>query len=115
MEAISDDAGSLDAASKALYAAITRRAEATNAYQGAMEAALIEIRDEFAAKGERLPAEDLRTALAHQRIERKVYADYLTAQAQVEAMKARTRAISDAMSGRQSLLAALRDELKAAP
>lgn len=114
MAAINTDAANLDTASKELFRAIEERGEAQAAYDHALNAELIRIRDEAHRLGERLPAEDLRKAIAHGKIDRSVYADFLTATAKVEAMKARTRAISDAMSGRQSLLAAMRDEARAA-
>jgi hypothetical protein len=57
-----------------------------------------------------MPAEDLRRAMAHQRIDRKLYGEHLTAQARVEGGKAYLRALTAAVSARQSVLSALRAE-----
>ena len=112
--AIDEDARNLDTASKELYKAITKKADAERAYEQALRTQLITIFDESKSAGERMPAEDVRKALAHRKIDNKLWADYIVAVAKVEAMTARTRAITAAMNGRQSLLAALRDELRAA-
>lgn len=111
--AIDQDAASLDEASKLLYSAILERSEATRSYEMAMGKALIALRDEYKQSGERMPAEDLRKAIAHSRIPDKTYATYLTSTAKVDAMTARTRAITAAMNGRQSVLSALKEELRA--
>ena len=111
---IDADAQALDTASKSLYRAIKNKAEAEQEYEKELRTQLITIFNDAKANGERMPAEDLRKALAHKQIPHKVYADYIVAVAEVEAMTARTRAITAAMNGRQSLLAALRDELRAA-
>ena len=113
INAIDEDAKALDTASKELYKAITNKAEKEQAYDQAFQTQLITIFNDCKTRGERMPAEDVRKALAHKEIPHKVYADYIIAVAQVEAMTARTRAITAAMNGRQSLLAALRDELRA--
>lgn len=111
---INADAASLDTASKTLYKAITEKAQAEDAYKRALNVELIKIFNDFKKRGERMPAEDIRTALAHEEIDDQTYTDYIVAVAEVDAMTARARAITSAMSGRQSLLAALRDELRAA-
>jgi hypothetical protein len=100
----------IDATSKELGQAIKSRADAENEYRRLLEIALIEIKDEHADEGKRLPAEDLRTAMAHQRIDRTAYATYLTAEAKVNALTAFLRGLSAATSARQSLLSALRLE-----
>jgi hypothetical protein len=104
------DAAALDVAGKELAHAIGDAAKAAANYERAMQSALLELRDEHAKSGERMPAEDLRRAMAHQRIDRKLYGEHLTAQARVEGGKAYLRALTAAVSARQSVLSALRAE-----
>jgi hypothetical protein len=50
--------------------------------------------------------------MAHQRIDKKTYAEYLEADARVAALEAGGRMKRAAVSALQSLLATLRDEVK---
>lgn len=112
MNAIDSAAALLDQDSRDLHEAITNLQTAQAIYEQARTTALIELMDQYKEAGERLPAEDLRAALVHRRVEAKVYGDFLSAKARVEAIKASSRARENALSARQSLLSTLREEAK---
>jgi hypothetical protein len=110
MRQIDEMARSLDSASHSIAEAIIDRGHKETAYRMSFERELIKIKDEYA--GQRPPAEDLRRAMAHQRIDKKTYAEYLEADARVAALEAGGRMKRAAVSALQSLLATLRDEVK---
>ena len=89
--------------------AITEEADARLAYDRKVEIAKIEIYDKSKRAGERPPAEDLRTALAH-RVAEDEYARYLKAKAGCEALKAWQVSLRASTSARQTLLSTLRAE-----
>lgn len=113
MNRISEDAAALDGDGKDIHDAILDLQEAEQAYQEARNIALIELMDEYKAAGERLPAEDMRSALVHRRVDKKLYGRYLSAKARTEALRAWTRTRENALSARQSLLSTLREEARA--
>jgi hypothetical protein len=113
MGEIHASARAIDAGSKQLGQAIRRLAQTQETYEAAQESALILIRDEAVTAGERVPAEDLRRAMAHRRVPSEIYGAYLQNQAEVDGLKAWLRAQEAALSARQSLLSALRAELGA--
>ena len=71
----------IDNASRAQGQAIRHLAEAERAYERSFQSALLAIRDEALADGQRLPAEDLRRAMAHKRVPEDIYAVFLRARA----------------------------------
>lgn len=107
MNALTDSAKALDAASADLASAINDAAEAEQAYQVKIEEYLLKIYDEYKGEG-RPPAEDLRRAMAHSRMkgpgEKKLYGDHLMAKARVAGIKAYMDGLKAATSARQSML-----------
>lgn len=85
------------------------RAEVT--YEQAVAAERIKLLDEYRSAGERLPGEDVRNATIHSRIPKDVWADYLMAEAKVEALHRWIKTRESMLSGLQSQLAHLRVEL----
>lgn len=73
-------------------------------YEQAIATELLKIYSESKDAGERLPAEDLRKAMAHSKVKGEVWASYLTAKAKVDA-------IDKWIKTRQSILSALQSEL----
>jgi hypothetical protein len=114
MEQIENLASEIDTTGKQLAKAIKDASEMRVDYVRAFEGELIKIRDEHKESGERLPAEEMRAALAHQRLDRFIYAKHLTAEAHVDALKAYLRALEASTSARQSLLATMREEVRLA-
>jgi hypothetical protein len=114
IEQINRDARRLDSGGRRLASAIKELSELETDYRKHVEEARIRIYHDSKESGERMPAEDIRDALAHRQIPSDVYAKFLTARAEVDALKAWTRTVEHAVSARQSLLAALREELRTA-
>ena len=114
MEQIDKGAKALDGGGKELGKAITEAAKTELAYKESLEKALLEVRDGYRESGERMPAEDLRLAEAHQKVNGATYAKYLTSKARVDALRAWLRALEAQVSARQSLLRALTEEARAA-
>jgi hypothetical protein len=112
MAAIDGDARALDAASARLGRAIKEFAEAQRAYDSAVQGELVRIYNAAKEEGGRPPAEDVRKAQAHQRVDQDVYARFLSLQAQVDALKQYCRSRESILSARQSLLSALRAEAR---
>ena len=115
MAQIEADARSLDAGGRQLAKAIQQAVQVSRDYERAMQSELITIYDAAKRSGERMPAEDVRRAMAHKAVDHNVYAQFLIKQAEIEALKAWTRTTMAALSAKQSLLAAMRDELRATP
>lgn len=114
MVSIEHSARLLDSAGARL-AAVTKKLSTVQAeYEAAFEAALITIYDASVKNGARMPAEDVRKAMAHQQIPSKLYGDFLATKAELDALRAWTRATEAALSARQSLLSTLRAELQVA-
>jgi hypothetical protein len=114
MAQIDRDARALDQGGRQLAKAIQDLAKVEVNYQREYEKELISIYHGAKETGDRMPAEDIRRALAHRKIDHAVYGAFLTKTAEVEALKSWTRTVAGALSARQSLLAALRAELQAA-
>ena len=110
MAAIDADARALDTCGKELGAAIKHESQVRAIHEEATEKALIELRDEAKRDGERLPGMDMLRALAHRRVDSRVYGEALAAKAQVEALRAWSRALEASVSARQSLLRAMTSE-----
>ncbi len=110
---IARDARRLDEGGRRLANAIQQLADREREYRKSVEDARIRIYHDSKESGERMPAEDIREALAHRQIPSAVYSEFLAAKAEVDALKAWTRTVEHSVSARQSLLAALREELRA--
>lgn len=113
MADIERGARELDAGGRTLAKAITEFAKVTQTYDAAIESEKIRIYHEARATGKRMPAEDIRTAMAHHAVDSAIYARYLSKQAEIEALKAWTKTLSSVLSARQTLLNVMRDEIKA--
>ena len=112
MQAIEDDCTALDLAAKEL-ARISKEdklVDAEIAYQDALDAALIEIEDEYRRRDEKLPSEAQREARARQRVEKHVRREYLELKRRVELIEKWGRMREKALSGRQSELSFLKAE-----
>lgn len=113
MSQIDEGCTRLDRIGRELADAIQAFATTEREYVIAMEQAKLEILHNSRAKRERPPAEDLRDALAHQQIDPVLYGRWLTGRAEINALRAHARAVEHSLSGRQSLLAAMRAETAA--
>lgn len=111
MASINAHAEALDTSSKAQYHAIIEAAKAEAEFRRAFDTEIVKIKID-ADKGERMPAEDVRKALAHDRVDEQLYLDFVQTAAKAEAMKARARGIESAMTGRQSVLRTLSEEAR---
>lgn len=100
----------LDKGQRELSAAIRELGEVEAEYERAFNRELLVIRDDAVRRGERVPAEDLRRAMAHSAIAPELYARYLRARAAVDAGRAWLRATEAGLSARQSLLSAFKAE-----
>jgi DNA-binding transcriptional regulator YiaG len=113
MSAIDADARSLDAAGRRLAQAIQKLSGLEMQYEQAVQEQLVTLHHESKESGERLPAEDIRRALAHRKVSREVYGAYLASRAEVDALRAWCRATEASLSAKQSLLNAMKAELRA--
>jgi hypothetical protein len=113
MEAINHDCRLLDRLGRELADAIRDQATVERDYELAIERVKLELFDEYKSRKERLPAEDMRRALAHQRVNPDLYGRFLMARANANALKAHARTVEAALSGRQTLLGVLRAEYAA--
>jgi hypothetical protein len=76
-------------------------------YEQAFEVEVLKVYHEAKRAGERMPAEDVRKAIAHEKMEDEVYAAHLLAKANLAALEKRHRALGMALTARMSLLKAL--------
>jgi hypothetical protein len=106
LTAVDEGADRLEKAADVVAEAIHRFETAEANYKRAVEKQLLVVHDRAKKAGERTPAEDLRTAMAHNAIDPEVYAEYLQAKAHHESVKAKERLLRAAVSARQSLLKA---------
>lgn len=85
--------------------AVARRslARAKADYEKAMSAELVKLRDEYRTSGERLPSEEMRKAICHQRISQE-YPILLAAEAESDAVERLLRVDQALVSGLQSEL-----------
>lgn len=81
-------------------------------WEAALDEALLELVEEYEARGERLPGEDVRLAKARKRTGFEVYAEYRRAKRRVEALEKHARKMETAISARQSTLKGLQEEAK---
>lgn len=104
MSAVEKGAGRLESIADQIANAVREAAECEAAYDEAMEKALIAIYHHSRSARERPPAEDIRTALAHEQVEAGVYAAHLMSKANLSALDKQMKGLSAAVSARQSLL-----------
>lgn len=109
MAEIVEAARGLDTCGRDLRAAIEEEAKCRLAYDRKVERAKIEVYHKAKKMGERPPAEDIRTALAHSMAEDE-YAGFLSSKATVEGLKAWQMSLRASTSARQTLLSTLRAE-----
>lgn len=114
MAAIDADARSLDAGGRRLAQAIQKLSTHEHNYEKHVQDALITIYHDSKESGQRMPAEDVRTALAHRKVPAEVYGAFLATKAEVDALKAWCRVTESSLSAKQSLLNAMKAELRAA-
>jgi hypothetical protein len=94
----------LEKAAGAIHHATIEAGEAEHAYEKALEKELLTIYHEAKRAGERMPAEDVRRAIAHEQIEDEVYALHLHKKAHLAAQEKLFKGLQAALSARQSLL-----------
>lgn len=114
MSAIDAAARSLDAGGRRLAQAIQKLSTHEQNYEKARQDALITIYHDAKESGQRMPAEDVRQALAHRQVPNEVYGAFLAAKAEVDALKAWCRVTEASLSARQTLLNVMKAELRAA-
>jgi hypothetical protein len=102
MQAVERGASRLEQLSDKLAQAIRDAAIAETAYECEVEKELLRIY--HLHKGGRMPAEDIRKALAHEAVPDGVHAAHLMAKANLAATDKQMRGLSAAVSARQSLL-----------
>jgi len=102
--AVDEGATRLERAAESLHAAVLDAEKASQVYDEAYEKELLRIYDEAKKSGERMPAEDVRRALAHHRIESKVYIAHVEAKATLAAQEKLFRGLEKSVSARQSVL-----------
>jgi hypothetical protein len=78
MTEITADVKALDATGRELGKAIKVLAESELKYEQALQSQLVTQLHDAKETGQRLPGEQLRSAIAHQQIDSKVYAEYLS-------------------------------------
>jgi hypothetical protein len=104
LKAVDDGAERLEKAAESLHAAVLDAEKASQTYDEAYEKELLRIYDEAKKSGERMPAEDVRRALAHHRIESKVYIAHVETKAKLAAQEKLFRGLEKSVSARQSVL-----------
>lgn len=107
MDAVDHGADRLEHAADVLYEAIKRFETAEEALEKAEGKELVRIFHEAQEMGDRPPAEDIRKALARGLIDPVVYQEYLEAKVEKEGLGVRFKALTAAVSARQSVLKAL--------
>lgn len=112
LEEINENAGSLDEISKALKAANDRMDDAEAGWLVVYDAVAESLKDDMADEGRKGdPAEHWITSTAR-RQHRLVYQEWRNAKREVERLDRQLQAKRSATSGRQSLLSALKDEVR---
>ena len=109
MAEILESARLLDECGRELRGAIEEEADARLHYDRKVEKAKIEVYHSSKKMGERPPAEDIRTALAHGMAEAE-YARHLMSKAKVDSLKALQASLRASTSARQTLLSAFKAE-----
>ena len=79
-------------------------------YEQKMAERLIEIKDEYANSGERLPGEEMRRAICHSRMSDDERSNLLMSEAEVDALEKMIRVRTAVVSALQSELSFLRTE-----
>lgn len=103
-----DEGGdAIDQAASEHAEALTAEAYAEAAYDREFESQVLTIYHEAKRNGERLPAEDVRKAIAHDQMDDELYANHLMTKAQAAATEKTLRAVLARVSAKQSVLRAL--------
>lgn len=112
LDMIHTDALFLDALSKAIYEATDEYDKADGAWTEHLDQITADLEEEFAQAGRKSVPEH--TALsAARRANRVLWTDYKTAKRRLDRLEKQLAAKRAALSGRQSEMTALRDEMKA--
>lgn len=112
MQAIEEDCAALDNASKVLseFSELDTLAQAELAYEDALDAALIEVENEYRDRCEKLPSERQREARARQKISKSTREQFVEVKRKIELIEKWGRMREKALSGRQSELSFLKSE-----
>lgn len=114
MAFLDEKAVELDSLGKQLEAAHIGLGDAEVEWEDALDDALLKIHDDCHARDERMPAADVRSALARRDAEaRTKYGTYRRAKRLCEGLEKRGRVMDTAVSARQSTLKRLEAELNA--
>lgn len=111
-DAIARDSNDLDRLSKALYDATGLLDEAEERWDEVFDATMEALEEEYAEAGRKSVPEHTAVSAARRR-NPVAYRNYRRAKHAVERLQHQLRAKTSALSGRQSNLNALRDEIKA--
>lgn len=112
IDAIHRDAAFLDELSKALYEWTNLYDKAADAWEAHLDTITADLEEEFAAAGRKSVPEH--TALsAARRANRELWTNFKTSKRTLERLEKQLQAKRAALSGRQSELGALRDEVRA--
>ena len=101
---VEEGASRLEAAAEALYHAHRQASEAELAYDKAFEIELLRIYDAAKQAGERMPAEDVRRAIAHRSMGEEAYTRHMKAKGELAGQEKLFKGLSGAVNARQSLL-----------
>lgn len=113
MAFLDEKAVELDQFGKELEAAHLDLGDAEVGWEEAKDEALLELAEEYEAKGERLPGEDVRNAMARRRTGFDIYRRWRKADRKVKAIEGRVRRVEKAVTARQSTLKRMEEESKA--
>lgn len=109
MEAIQRISLELEEVTRELAEWIQIEADSRISYTREFERALVELVGNY--EGQRLPGEEVRRALVHQQLSDDLIGHWLTAKTKLRQLEATSSGLSKSLSGLQSLLRTLRDEV----
>jgi len=112
MAFLDEKAVEIDQLGKLIEEAHLELGDCEAAWEEALDEALLELVEEYGARGERLPGEDVRLALARRRTGFEIYSAFRRAKRRVEALEKHARKMETAISARQSTLRGLQEEAK---
>jgi hypothetical protein len=102
----------IDELGKALEAAHLELGDAEAEWEQKLDGVLIKIVEEHKAEGERVPAADIRMAMARERVGFEPYGRYIRAKRNCEGLEKHGRMLDTAISARQSTLRGLQEEAR---
>lgn len=112
LDQLFDNADHLDALSKLVDSYTDELEDAEKEWDAAYDATMAALEDEYAEAGRKSVPEHTAVSAARRRYP-KEYRRYRTAKRDVERLQIKLKAIQSALSGRQSGMGALREELRA--